>query len=107
MCDICRICKLGKENILSALYHLSGNFRCAAHCCLPEWHIKYVMQTKRNQCTLDQSEDQSSHIAGTGHKTAQRIDTVLYGRPDEIHQNADKHVYNCGNNRYKPCASKE
>ena len=58
MCYICRISKLCKEDILSALYHLSCNFHSSAHCCLPEWHIKYMMQPKGDQCSFNNTKNQ-------------------------------------------------
>ena len=52
------------------------------------------MQAKWDQRPLNQAENQGTHIAGSGHQTAKRIDSVLDNRPYEIQQDADKHVDN-------------
>ena len=85
MCDIRRIRKLCEENILSALHHLSCHFHGTSDCRLPERHIKYVMQTKWNQCPFNQTENQRSDITGAGYQATQRINAVLYNRPYKIH----------------------
>ena len=107
MCNICRISKLCKENILSALNHLSGNFHRTAYGCLPERHVEYVMQTKRDQSSLNKSEDQGSYISGTCYQSAQCVNSVLDNRPYKVKKNSHKHIYNCGNDRYKSRASEE
>ena len=107
MCNISRISKLGKENILSTLNHFSGNLHGTTHSSLPERHIKYMMQTKRNQCTLDQTKDQCSHITGSCYQSAQCINTILDYRPYKIQKDSHKHIYNRGNDRYKTGSSKK
>ena len=107
MCDIRRIRKLCEENILSALHHLSCHFHGTSDCCLPERHIEYVMQTKWNQCSLNQTENQRSDITGAGYQATQRINAVLYNRPYKIHYNSHKHIDDRRNNRYKTSTSKE
>ena len=107
MCYICRVSKLCKKDILSALHHLSRNFHGTANCSLPEWHIEHMMKAKWNQCTLDNTKDQSSEISASCYQTAQRINTVLNYRPYKIHQNSYKHIYDCRNNRYKSGTAKE
>ena len=101
MCYICRISKLRKEDILSALHHLSCNFHSSAHCGLPEWHIKYMMQPKGDQCSFNNTKNQSSQISTACYQTAQSINTVLNYRPYKIHQDSHKHIYDRRNDRYK------
>ena len=107
MCNICGISQLCKKDILSTLYHLTCHFHSAANCSLPERHIEYVMQSKRDQRSLNETKDQRSRISGTCHKTTQCKNTILNCRPYKIHQNSHKHVYDRGNNRNKSCSSKE
>ena len=104
---MCRIRKLGEENILSALYHLACNLHGSANSCLPERHIKYVVKSERDQRTFDNTKDQGSDITAACHKAAQRINTVLDYRPYEIHQNSHKHVYNGRNDRHESGTAKE
>ena len=85
MCDIGRIRKLCKKDILSALHHLTCDLSRSTYCGLPERHIEYVMQSKWDQRTFDQTKDQRSDIARTGHQPAQRIDSILYCRPHKVH----------------------
>ena len=107
MCNICRVSKLRKENILTALYHLSCYFHRTANGCLPEWHIEYVVQTKRNQCTFDQTKNQCSHIAGACYQTAQSVNSSLNYRPYKVKKDSDKHIHDRGNDRYETGSSKE
>ena len=107
MSYICRICKLGEEDVLSALYHLACNLHSPANSCLPEWHIKYVMKSEGDQRTFDNTEDQSSDIAAACYKTTQSINTVLDCRPYEIHQDSHKHIYNGGNDGHKSGTTEE
>ena len=104
---ICRICKLGEEDVLSALYHLACNFHSSAYSCLPEWHIKYVVKSEWDQRTLDNTKDQSSDITAACYKAAQSINTILNYRPYEIHQDSHKHIYNGGNDRHESGTAEE
>ena len=104
---ICGIRKLGEEDVLSALYHLACNLHGSANCSLPEWHIKYVVKSKRDQRTFDNTKDQSSNITTACYQTSQRVNSVLDYRPYEIHQNSHKHIYNSGNDRHKSGTSEE
>lgn len=63
-----RIGQLSKEDVLTALDQLSADFHRTADRCLPEWQIEHMMQTKRDQCTLDDTEDQRTQIARAGHQ---------------------------------------
>ena len=107
MCNICRVSKLSKENILAALYHLSCNFHCTTDSSLPEWHIKYMMKTKWNQSTFNKSKNQCSNITGSCYKTAQSVDSVLNYRPYKIQKNSHKHIDDRGNDRNETGTSKE
>ena len=101
------ICQLGKENILSSLYKLSCYFHCSAHSSLPERKIKYMMQAKWNQSTLDNTEDQCSEISGSRHQSSQCVNSILHKRPYKKQKNSDSNIYQSGNNRYKPGATEE
>ena len=107
MCDICRISKLCKEDVLSSLYHLSRNFHCSTDCCLPEWHVKYVMKSERNQSSLNNTKNQGSQISASGYQSAKCINSILYNRPGKIHSNPNKHVHQCRNDRNKSGPSEE
>ena len=107
MCHISRICQLSEENILPTLNQLAAHFHGTAHRSLPERHIKYMMQSKRDQRPLDQSENQRSRVPGTGHQTTQRINSILDQRPYIIHCHAHQHIHQRGNNGHKPCPTKE
>ena len=63
-----RISQLSKEDVLTALYQLSGNFHCSADCCLPERKIEHMMQAERNQGTFDDTENQSTDITCSRNK---------------------------------------
>ncbi len=102
MCNIGRIRKLREKDILPALHKLSCHFFCTADRSLPEWHIKHMMQSKRDQGTFHKTEQERSEIPGACHKAAQRINTVLHRRPHIIEQDTDKQIHDCGNDRYKP-----
>ena len=78
MCHIGRIRQLGKENILAPLDQLAAHLHGTAHRGLPKRHIKYMVQTKRNQRPLDQSENQRSCIPGPGDQPSQRIYSILH-----------------------------
>ena len=100
-------CQLCKENVLTALDQVSIYHHGTAHCRLPEWHVKYMMQTKRNERTLNDAENQGSEISGSSNQSAQRKDAVLDSRPDKIHQNANCNISNRGNDRHKAGSAKK
>ena len=106
-CGVCaevycrRICQLGKENILTSLDQLSGHFHGSSNSSLPEWKIKYMVKSKGDQGSLDDTEDKGSHIAGSCNQAAQGVDSILYYRPYKIHGNSYNKINYCGNNRYK------
>ena len=79
----------------------------AAYRSLPERHIKHMMQTKRDQRTLNDTKNQGSEITGSCNQTAQRENAILDSRPDKVHQNTDTNVSNGRNNRYKTGAAKK
>ena len=102
-----RICQLGKENVLSAFDHFSCHFHGTAHSGLPERKIKYMMQSKRDQCTFDDSEDQGSQITGSCYQSAKRIDSVLNHRPRKKHTDAHQYIYNRADDRDKAAAAEK
>ena len=102
-----RISQLSKEDVLTALYQLSGNFHCSADCCLPERKIEHMMQAERNQGTFDDTENQSTDITCSRNKWTKRIDTVLNNRPDKEHQDTDKYEGDGWNDRHETAAAEE
>ena len=107
MRHIGRIRQLGKENILASLHHLSGHFHGTAHSRLPKRHVKHMMEPKRNQRPLNQTENQRSHISRSCHQSAQRIDAALDGGPHKIQQNPDNHIHQRRYDRHKPGAAEK
>ena len=91
-----------KEDILSALDQISVYHHRAAHSCLPEGKVEYMMKPERNQCPLYNTENQSSQITGSRHQSAQRKDAILNRRPDKVHQDSHKHIDNGRDNGHKP-----
>ena len=102
-----RACKLSEEDILSALDQIAIYHHRPANCSLPEWHIKYMMKAKWDQCPFDDTEDQGSKISGSGHQSAQGKDAVLNSRPDKVHKDSYAHVNYRRNDRYKPGTAEE
>ena len=96
-----RISQLSEEDILSAFHDLSRDFHRSSHCGLPERKIEYMVQTKWDERTLDDTEDQSSDISSSGYEPAQCINPVLDYRPDKIHQDSHAHIGDRGNDRHK------
>ena len=96
-----RISKLCKEDILSALNNLTGHFHRTAHRRLPEGEIEYMVQSERDQRTLDNTEDQRSEVACSCDKSSQSIDSVLYKRPYKIHYDTYTHISDRRYDRHK------
>ena len=102
VCDVCRVRKLCKEDILASLDELSGYIHSAADCRLPERHVEHMMKSEGNESPFYNSEDQCTKIAGACYQAAQCKDCILYQRPDKVHQDSYKHVDDCGNDGYEP-----
>ena len=85
MCNMCRISKLCKENILSTLNKISCNIHSSTDRRLPERHIKYMMKSKWNKSSLNYTKSKCSKITTASNKTAKCINTVLDYRPYKIH----------------------
>ena len=61
-----------------------------------------MVQTKGDQRTFDNTEDQRSQITRSCDQSAQGIDPVLYHWPDKIHQDAHAHIGQRRDDRHKP-----
>ena len=57
--------QLGKEDVLCAGHGDAIDDGGAAHSGLPERHIEHMMQSKGDQCTLQQAVDKGACIAGS------------------------------------------
>ena len=101
------ICQLGKENVLASLDQLSGHFHGTSHSRLPEWKVEYMVKSKGDQGSFNDTEDKGSHIAGSCNQTAQGIDSVLYYRPRKIHGNSNQKINHGRNDRYKSGSPKK
>ena len=66
-----------------------------------------MVQTERNQCSFHQTIQECSEVTGVTDKSTDSVDTILNCRPDEEHQNTDKQIYDCRNNRNKSCTTEE
>ena len=102
-----RICQLCKENVLSTFNHFSCHFHGTTHSGLPERKIKYMMQSKWDQCTFDDSEDQGSQITGSCNQSAQSIDSILNHRPHKKHTDSHQYIYNGADNRNKTASTEK
>ena len=107
MRHISGVSQLGKKDILSALYQISGDLHSAAYSGLPERHIEDMVEPKGDQRPFYNTEYQGTPIAGSRHKASQPIDAILDNRPDEIHGDSHKQIYQCGNDRDKTGASEK
>ena len=84
--------ELGKEDVLAALNELSIDHHRAADARLPERQIEYVMQSERDERTLDDTENQRADVARTRDEAAECENAILRNRLDEVKRNADKEV---------------
>ena len=66
-----------------------------------------MVQTEWNQSSFHQSIQECSKVTGVTDKTTNCVDTILNRWPDEEHQDTDKQIYDCRNNRNKSCTTKE
>ena len=77
-----------KEDVLRAHDGLSVDDCGTAETGLPEREIEDVMQTERDQCTLEATEEECADVARRLNERAEFEDAFLYERPDEVHYNA-------------------
>ena len=106
MCHI-RRSQLSKEDVLTALYELAINHHAAAHARLPERQIEYMVQTKRNQRTLNDTENQRTDIARARDHITETKDDILGNRPDKGHGNTHEQEYHRRYDGDKAGAAKE
>ena len=70
MCNI-RGSELCKEDVLTTLDQVAIHHHGAADTSLPEWQIEYVVQTKWNESTLDDTKNQGTDIACASNECTQ------------------------------------
>ena len=102
-----RICKLCEEDILTTFDDFSCYFHGTADSGLPEWKIEYMVKTKWDQRTFDDTENKSSQITGSGYQTAESVNTLLNNRPYKEHENTYKHINNGADNRHKTASAEK
>ena len=66
-----------------------------------------MVQSKRNQRTLQQAVNKGACVAGSQHQCTQRGNTALHHRPDIEHGNADHQIHNRTDDGHKACTAKE
>ena len=99
--------KLGKEDVLRALYQLPRDVGGTSQSGLPEGDIKNMVQAERDERALNEAVQPGARVAGSQNKAAQRVDTGLDDRPDIIHDDTDHQINRRGNNRHEARAAEE
>ena len=90
-----RISKLCKEDVLRTFDQLSANFHCSADTGLPERKIKYMMKSKRDQCSFHETVYPGSGVSGFQYQITNTVNPFLDRRPCEEHQNTNYCISQC------------
>ena len=78
-----------EENVLRAFHKNAVDHHGAADTCLPERHVEDVVQTERDERTLDAAVNECPEVSCRLDNAAQCVDAALDDRPYHEHQRAD------------------
>ena len=99
--------ELSEEDVLAALNELAVDHHRAADARLPERQVEDVVQAERDQCALDDTEDQRADVARARDEAAECEDALLRQRPDEVEADADEEVGDRRDDRHEARAAEE